>query len=50
VTYENNIGFFSMSKNSEPLVKQMQQRIQQAKAELETLAEQIKKLNDKEQE
>ena len=49
-TYENNIGFFSMSKNSEPLVKQMQQRIQQAKAELETLAEEIKKLNDKEQE
>ena len=26
VTYENNIGFFSMSKNSEPLIKQMQER------------------------
>ena len=25
VTYENNIGFFSASKNSEPLIKQMQE-------------------------
>ena len=47
-TYENNIGFFSMSKNSEALIKQMQQRIDQAKAELETLSEQIKKLNESE--
>ena len=47
-TYENNIGFFSMSKNSEALIKQMQQRIEQAKAELETLAGQIKKLNESE--
>ena len=31
VTYENNIGFFSMSKNSEPLIKQMTERIAQAK-------------------
>ena len=42
VTYENNIGFFSMSKSSEPLVKQMQERIDQAKAELARLAEQIR--------
>ena len=47
-TYENNIGFFSMSKNSEALINQMQQRIDQAKAELEALAEQIKKLNESE--
>ena len=47
-TYENNIGFFSMSKNSEALINQMQQRIDQAKAELETLSEQIKKLNESE--
>ena len=47
-TYENNIGFFSMSKNSEALIKQMQQRIEQAKAELETLAGQIKKLDESE--
>ena len=47
-TYENNIGFFSMSKNSESLVMQMQQRIDQAKAELAALAEQIKKLNETE--
>ena len=47
-TYENNIGFFSMSKNSEALIMQMQQRIEQAKAELEALAGQIKKLNESE--
>ena len=41
-TYENNIGFFSMSKNSEPLIKQMQERINQAKAELNELAAQIR--------
>ncbi len=48
VTYENNIGFFSMSKNSEPLVKQMQERIAQAKEELKDLAEQIRVLNEAE--
>ncbi len=48
VTYENNIGFFSMSKNSEPLVKQMQERIAQAKEELKALAEQIQTLNEAE--
>ncbi len=46
VTYENNIGFFSMSKNSEPLVKQMQERIAQAKEELKALAEQIRALSE----
>ena len=45
VTYENNIGFFSMSKNSEPLIKQMQSRIDAAKEELNALAEQIRVLN-----
>ena len=45
VTYENNIGFFSMSKNSEPLIRQMQERIAAAKAELSELAEQIKVLS-----
>ena len=48
VTYENNIGFFSMSKNSEPLIKQMQERIAQAKEELKSLAEQVKALNEAE--
>ena len=45
VTYENNIGFFSMSKNAEPLIKQMQGRIDAAKEELNALAEQIRVLN-----
>lgn len=46
VTYENNLGFFSMSKNSEPLIRQMQDRIAKAKDELKALAEQIKALNE----
>ena len=49
VTYENNIGFFSMSKNSEPLVKQMQERIAQSKEELKALAEQIRVLAEAEE-
>ena len=49
VTYENNIGFFSMSKNSEPLIRQMQGRIEEAKAELSALAEQIRVLNSAEE-
>ena len=48
VTYENNIGFFSMSKNSEPLIKQMKERIESSKVELKALAEQIKTLNETE--
>lgn len=48
ITYENNIGFFSMSKNSEPLIRQMQERIAQAKAELNDLAAQIRALKDAE--
>ena len=43
VTYENNIGFFSNSKNSEPLIRQMQERIESAKAELKEIEEQIRK-------
>ena len=44
VTYENNIGFFSMSKASEPLIRQMEERIAKAKEELSALAEQIRSL------
>lgn len=42
VTYENNIGFFANSRNSEPLVKQMREKIDQAKAELKEIEEQIR--------
>ena len=49
VTYENNIGFFSMSKNSEPLIKQMQEKIAKSKEELKALAAQIKALNEAEE-
>jgi len=45
-TYENNIGFFSMSKNSAALAQQMQQRIVELKAELAGLEEKIRKATE----
>ncbi|MBO4476110.1 MAG: DUF349 domain-containing protein [Bacteroidales bacterium] len=48
-TYENNIGFFSASKNSEPLIKQMQDRIDKAKAELKELEQKIRQAGEGEQ-
>ena len=50
VTYENNIGFFSLSKNSAPLIQQMQDKIEKSKEELKALAAQIKALKEAEQE
>lgn len=47
-TYENNIGFFNMSKNAAPLIQQMQERIAQAKAELMDLEQQIRTLSEAE--
>lgn len=46
VTYENNIGFFSSSKNSEPLIAQMRERIEQAKKELKELEDRIRKAEE----
>ena len=43
-TYENNIGFFAASKNSESLIRQMQERIDGAKQELKDLENQIRSL------
>ena len=42
-TFENNIGFFSASKNSEALIKQMESKIAKAKEELRELEEKIRK-------
>ncbi len=42
-TFENNIGFFSASKNSEALIKQMETKINKAKEELHKLEERIRK-------
>ena len=42
-TFENNIGFFSASKNSEALIKQMESKITKAKEELHILEEKIRK-------
>lgn len=50
VTYENNIGFFAASKNSAPLISQMQERIAKAKEELKALELQIRAMENEEQE
>ena len=49
-TFENNIGFFSLSKNAEPLIAQMKQKIEDAKAELKVLEEKIRKAETEESE
>ena len=49
-TYENNIGFFAMSKNAEALIKQMQENIDKAKADLKELEAQIRKMESEAQE
>ncbi len=45
-TYENNIGFFAASKNSAPLIKQMEDRISAAKEELKELEQKIRKAEE----
>ena len=50
VTYENNIGFFSASKNSEPFIRQMQERIDAAKQELKALEAKIRTIEEAEEE
>ena len=47
-TYENNIGFFGLSKGAESLKAQMQERIDKAKADLRELMGKIRDLENKE--
>ena len=42
-TYENNIGFFANSRNSEAIIKQMRKKIEKSKEDLAALKEQIRK-------
>ena len=49
-TYENNIGFFGLSKGAEQLKAQMQQRIDAAKEDLRKLEAEIRELVAKEAE
>ncbi len=44
VNYENNIGFFSNSKNSAPLIQQMLDKIEASKAELKALEAKIREM------
>lgn len=48
-TYENNIGFFAMSKGAAALVQQMQDKIDKAKAELGKLEAEIRKFQEEEE-
>ena len=45
-TYENNIGFFSLSKNSESIIEMMKGKIAAAKAELEEIGGKIRSLEE----
>ena len=45
-TYENNIGFFAMSKNAASLISQMQERIEEAKNELKELEAKIRQAEE----
>ncbi len=45
-TWENNIGFFSNSKNAESLISDVENKIQSAKQKMEVLQEKINILDD----
>lgn len=47
-TYENNIGFFAHGKNSQPLIQQMQERIESAKRQLAELEDKIRAIESSE--
>ena len=47
-TYENNIGFFSLSKNSESIIEMMKGKIEAAKAELEEIKSKIRACEESE--
>lgn len=49
-TWENNMGFFAKSKNTEALLASLSSQIEDAKAELADLAEKIKSLEKQEEE
>ena len=49
-TYENNIGFFSLSKNSESIIEMMKGKIEAAKAELEEIGRKIRACEEEEAE
>lgn len=48
-TWENNMGFFSKSKNADELLKELNKKIEIAKEELAQLEEKIKEIDNKQQ-
>jgi hypothetical protein len=46
VLWENNIGFFAKSKNAEAMIKEVQNKIDSAKAEIKTLEEKIRLIDN----
>ena len=45
-TWENNMGFFAKSKNAEPLLAELSEKIEVAKQELAELEQKIKSMDD----
>jgi hypothetical protein len=45
-TYENNIGFFASSKNADVLLKGVNKKIEEAKAELKEIEDKIKSIDN----
>ena len=46
VLWENNIGFFAKSKNAESMIKEFNEKIEDAKAMVQVLEEQLYMIND----
>jgi hypothetical protein len=46
VLWDNNIGFFAKSKNAEAMIKEVQNKIDNAKAEIKTLEEKIRLIDN----
>jgi hypothetical protein len=47
--WENNIGFFAKSKNAEQLIKDVERKVEKAKAEMKVLEEKIRMIDNMEQ-
>lgn len=48
VLWENNIGFFAKSKNADSMIKEVQNKIDNAKQKIETLTEKLKMIDEME--
>jgi len=49
ILWENNIGFFAKSKNAEQLIKDVERKIEKARADMKTIEEKIRMIDNMEQ-